>query len=884
MLEQIKEKLAAVKAHSAVTPLSLRKAHALYVNGQCRLLTCARDLFHISIDDEFKDFDLTIEFKEEMVTTRCSCKAPHAECHHAVAGLLELSDFLQRDEFPETGSGKTYTREGMVKRVLDERREKAEKAEYRIDFADNPFGEHELHNERAKLYKLTFRDIETEQGYCSCPDYRSNKLGTCKHLMHAFTQFKKREGQNAATVQDYPFVEVFLDSHNKDRISWFYPHELPADVVPLFAEFFTSEQHLFPEQAADFLTFIDRAREFKEIRIRPEVLEAVEEFFDARLLDNIRELGRPDFSLITAELYPYQEEGIEFALFRKGAIIADEMGLGKTLQAIGTAVLKKKLFGFERTLIVCPASLKDQWKREIERFCQEEAVVVQGNAEERAALYRETDAYFLICNYEATLRDLPLLQAFSPDFIILDEAQRIKNYETQTAAVIKQIPKKHALVLTGTPIENRLVDLYSIIDFLDPKLLSPLWEFSYRHCCFDARQKNKITGYYNLQGLKEQLQPILIRREKKDVIRQLPHISHLDIPVDLHPCQADYHTGYSNGVAQILRKKFMTPFDLQKLFLLLAKMRMVCDSTYLVDPEQEIHYSPKLDQLRHILLDQLDMKHTPRKIIIFSEWVRMNHLIGRLLREDDIGYVELNGKVPVPKRSALIREFEDNPGCQVFLSTESGGTGLNLQVADTVINFELPWNPAKKNQRIGRIDRLGQQSGHLTVINLITRNSIESRIAEGLLLKQDLFEGVLSPSSTLDAVDFSNRGRSQFLEQLEATIDQFGHPELMDTEAPVAQKIDSAMRDPLEEPEEGITTEPMEQTATGPATEGTIATPATAAPSEQLTQVMNQGMAFLSGLMQMATGQALQAEEGAIQVNPETGEVTMKFKLPGFGG
>ncbi|MBE9487530.1 MAG: DEAD/DEAH box helicase, partial [Chloroflexi bacterium] len=523
MLKQIKEKLAAIKAHPAVTPLTLRKAHALYVNGQCRLLTCARDHFHIAIDDEFKDFDLTIEFKEDVVTTRCSCKAPHAECHHAVAGLLELADFLQRDEIPETGSGKTYTREGMIKRVLDERRDKAEKAEYRIDFADNPFGEHELLNERAILYKLTFRDIETEQGYCSCPDYRSNKLGTCKHLMHAFTQFKKR-GQTPSTGQEYPFVEIFLDPRNEDRISWFYPHELTAAVAPLIAEFFTPEQSLIPEKEAEFLAFIDSARELKEVRIRPEVLDAVEEFFDARLLDDVREKSRPDFSRITAELYPYQQEGIEFALYRKRAIIADEMGLGKTLQAISTAVLKKDLFGFERTLIVCPASLKDQWKREIERFCQEKAVVIQGNAEERAALYRDSDAYFLICNYEATLRDLPLLQAFAPDFIILDEAQRIKNYETQTATVIKQIPKKHALVITGTPIENRLVDLYSIVDFLDPKLLSPLWEFSYRHCCFDARQKNKITGYYNLQSLKERLQPILIRREKRDVIRQLPHI------------------------------------------------------------------------------------------------------------------------------------------------------------------------------------------------------------------------------------------------------------------------------------------------------------------------------------------------------------------------
>jgi SNF2 family DNA or RNA helicase len=887
VLNLIKAKLDAVKKHPAVTPLMMRKGHALYVNGQCQMLTCARDSFHIAIDDEFRDFDLHVEFNADQITTRCNCKAGHAECHHALAGLMELSDYLRRDEVPEVGSGKTYTREGMIKRVLDERREKAEKADYRVDFADNFFGEHELINERGLRYKLTFRDIAAEQGYCSCPDYRTNKLGTCKHLLYAFTRFKKTHGQEAPAQQEYPFVDIFLDSLNDYRISWFYPHELPAELAPLVAELFTPEQTLLPERMQDFLSFIESVRQMKEVLIRPEVLDVVEEFFEQRLLAEIRTAGTLDFSGIEVELFPYQKEGIEFAVFRKGAIIADEMGLGKTLQAIGAAVLKKDLFGFKRTLVICPASLKDQWKREIERFSREKAVVIQGAPEERAALYKDSDAYFLICNYEATLRDLPQLREFAPDFIILDEAQRIKNYETQTAGVIKQIPKKHALVITGTPIENRLVDLYSIVDFLDPHILSPLWEFSYRHCCFDPQQKNKITGYYNLQSLKERLQPILIRREKKDVLRQLPHISHLDVPVEMHPAQADYHADYANGVARILRKKFLTPFDLQKLQLLLARMRMVCDSTYLVDPDREIHHSPKLDHLRHILLDQLDLKQSRRKIVIFSEWVRMNHMIGRLLRENDLGYVELNGKVPVAKRSALIKEFESNPDCRVFLSTEAGGAGLNLQIADTVINFELPWNPAKKNQRIGRIDRLGQQSGHLTVINLITKNSIEERIAEGLLLKQDLFEGVLSPGSTLDAVDFANKGRPQFLQQLESAIDELTRPCTSEIEAAAAEPAAAGLTDPFVVPDEVAplgepTGEAAREIASSEPPAATGSGRSRAASTAQLTQVMNQGMAFLSGLMQMATGQGLQSEEGAIEINPETGEVVMKFKLPGF--
>lgn len=875
MLDQIKAKLSAIKAEGAVCGLTMRQAHALYVNGQCKLLTSARESFHLSIDDEFKDFDLQIDFDQERIEIRCSCKSAEMVCHHALAGLLELSDYLQREETPSIDSGKTYTREGMIRRVLDERREKAAKAEYRIEFADNLYGEHELINERGLRYKLTFRDIEKEQGYCSCPDYRTNKLGTCKHLIYAFSRFKTVPRAESVPQQDYPFVEIYLDPLNEDQVSWFCPRQLSPEIAPLIEAYFTSEQTLQPEKKIDFLSFCAAAQELKEILIRPEALDFIETFFDRQLLAELKANSSPDYSRIKAKLFPYQQDGIEFAAFHKGAILADEMGLGKTLQAIGAAILKKELFGFERTLVVCPASLKDQWKSEIERFSDEVAVVIQGNPEERAALYRNSEAFFLICNYEATWRDLDLLRDFAPDFIILDEAQRIKNYETRTAACIKQIPKKHGLVITGTPIENRLVDLYSIVDFLDPHMLSPLWEFSYQHCCFDAKQKNKITGYYNLQGLKERLRPILLRREKKEVLRQLPQVSQLDIPIEMHPRQADYHAGYAWGVAQILRKKFMTPFDLRKLLLLLAKMRMVCDSTLLVDPDQEVHHSPKLDELRHILLEKLGMKTGRRKIVIFSEWVRMNQLIGRMLRENDIGFVELSGRVPVPKRAALIREFEQNAGCQVFLSTEAGGAGLNLQVADTVINFELPWNPAKKNQRIGRIDRLGQKNAQLTVINLITKNSIESRIADGLVLKQDLFEGVLSPGSRLDTVDFSNKGRSQFLQQLEETIEAFSQPAVPELEEPQVAIISRGMSDPLAEPSETARPEKTKTVA--------AAASVPAAPAEQLTQVMNQGMAFLSGLMQMTTGQALQGEGGKIEVNPETGEVVMRFKVPGMG-
>jgi superfamily II DNA/RNA helicase len=220
----------------------------------------------------------------------------------------------------------------------------------------------------------------------------------------------------------------------------------------------------------------------------------------------------------------------------------------------------------------------------------------------------------------------------------------------------------------------------------------------------------------------------------------------------------------------------------------------------------------------------------------------MHKLIGAMLKEHGVGFAELNGTVPANARGALIKTFEDDQNCKVFLSTEAGGAGLNLQVADILINFELPWNPAKKNQRIGRIDRLGQRSTKLNVFNLIARDSIEQHIAAGLLVKQSLFDGVLSPDNTVNYVDFSSKGRSQFIMQLEAMVTQPAPDEM------IAETEPQSVRKAAE----------------------------TAAEMEQ---VLNSGMQFLSLLFKMSTGTDHQFKNQKIEIDPATGEVCLRFKM-----
>ncbi len=842
------------------TAYSFRQGHLLYLNGQVQVLTQSKDKFELVVDDEFDDFRLKLD-TDEQVSATCSCKSQNW-CSHKIAALLQISELISRYDSDGKPGGKVYTREGMIKRVMEERAEKAGKSNYRMAYSNNIFGEHLLTNERGKNYKLTFRDIENQKGYCSCPDYQTNKLGTCKHLMFAFEKFKITD--NKTLSAHYPFVEIYLDPLNDYKIRWFYPHELPEDVRLLIDLYFTADSTLKEDKTPHFLNFIQRAELHKQIFIRPEVLNLVEENYNTKIIESLQERTTPDLSLLKANLYPYQKEGIVFSSYKRGAIIADEMGLGKTIQAIGTALIKKQLFGFKKTLIICPASLKSQWKSEIEKFCDEEAIVVEGFPNERGQIYQRNDAYFQIINYETVLRDGKAINKGDFDFIILDEAQRIKNFETITANAIKSLNKKHALVITGTPIENKLVDLYSIVEFIDPRMLSPLWEFSYQHCYFDHESKNKITGYYNLQELKNRLKKLLIRREKQDVLDQINKVTQIDVPVEMHPVQQDYHAGSAKAIARILIKKFKTPYDMQMITKHLQTMRMSCDSSYLVDKES--NHSPKLLELKEILLEKFDLKNNNRKIIIFSEWKRMLHIIGKMLNENGLGFVELSGNVLVKNRKKIIEEFENNIDCQVFLSTEAGGSGLNLQVADTVINFELPWNPAKKNQRIGRIDRLGQKNKNLTVINLITRDSIEMKIASGLIVKQNLFESVLSPENKEDVVDFSDKGRSQFLQQLEEILCDFSQP--AEIEAPTVagmgeiEEIPAFSKDRIRSDAED--SERKEQIKR----------------LEELETVMNKGMEFLSGMFKMSTGKELFTYENKMEVDKETGEVIMRFKLP----
>ncbi len=875
MLQLVKQTITAIQENKLLSLSEIEKAEQFFEQYTHIILSQGKE--KISLLLEQQDEDINIQIIDENDELISKINGQYEDWNYKSLTAL----YVIEDEFKDKtlSEGIKYTREGMQKRVLNERLDRAKKANYKVKLANNIFGEHTLVNEKGKVFKITLRDFKNKTGYINNIDWKTNKLGTTKHIMYLFNYFEENADKIKRLEKKYPFIEIYTDPLNDYKISWYFPEELESEEKELLASFFGNTFSIENSQMSSFFSFIHKSRDFQRIKIRKEVFEKIETYFENKELEQIKEQTTLDFSFINATLYLYQKEGVEFSVFKKGVIIADEMGLGKTLQAITTAILKKTVFNFKKTLVICPASVKHQWKNEVLKFTNEKVIVVEGFPDERNALYVNDSSFFHIINYETVLRDLPAINKANYDFVILDEAQKIKNYETQTANVVKAIQKKHALVITGTPLENKLLDLYSIVQFVDQNFLTPQWEFSYQHCIFDTKYKNKINGYYNLQNLKKRLNTILIRREKQEVFEQLPNVIQKDVFVSLSNEQANLHSSFARGIAKILSKKFKTTFDWQKLMHLLTNMRMVCDSSYLID--KETHHSPKLIELKDILIEKLDIKNSNRKIIIFSEWVIMLNLIGDMLKKEGITFTMLTGKVPVKKREALIKEFEDNPECSIFLSSESGGTGLNLQVADTVINFELPWNPAKKNQRIGRIDRIGQQKQKLHVFNLLSYNSIEMKIATGLLLKQNLFEGVLNSGSLTDEVDFSEKGKSQFMKQLEEIINDDDLSISSEDEISIESDDDEILQEAVNQIDTytNTLTEVEKQTLqTKTIKENGI--PKKETNFEQMEEVMTKGMEFLTGIYKMSTGNDISnSGKPKVNINKETGEVSITFKM-----
>ena len=641
------------------------------------------------------------------------------------------------------------------------------------------------------VYKVVFRGAKSPWNYCDCMDFKTSQLGTCKHIEAARQWIADHHKRIHWDLPAY--TSVFLSYRGNERqvkIRIGSAHE--AAFRKLAEKYFDALDTLLPKAFERFGEFLSEAKQIDDsFRCYQDALDFVAEQREAiarrKMVDERYDDEALD-ALLSTKLYPYQKEGVRFAARAGRAIIADEMGLGKTVQAIATAELLRREGLIGSVLVLCPTTLKYQWKREIERFTKARVQVLEGVAERRREQLN-LDADYRIASYN----NMVDMSVDTVDMLVMDEVQRLKNWNTQISRAARRINSRYALILSGTPLENKLEELYSIVELVDQYLLSPYYLFRDRYIVTDV--EGRTIGYRNLGEIRQRLAGVMIRRTKADVAQQLPARIDKNLFVPMTEQQMEAHHDLKLQAARLVskwhRQHFLSEMDRRQLLLTLQQMRMTCDSLYVLD--EHSRYDTKVEEVMNILNEcgvtvngegrEDAGAHAPAtvagetamagetavpKVVIFSQWERMTRLVAQELEQSGVEFVYLHGNVPSRERNERVEQFQSDPQIRVFLSTDAGSTGLNLQVANVVINLDQPWNPAIKEQRIGRIHRIGQQRS-VEVINLISAGTIEEDMLSRLHFKTSLFEGVLDGGEDavfLSDLQFDNllNGLSDYIE------------------------------------------------------------------------------------------------------------------------
>ena len=665
------------------------------------------------------------------------------------------------------------------------------------------FSEFRVSNPVSKSrYRVVIRGKGPGGNFCSCPDYATSELDTCKHIEFTLAWLEKRRGAKAAFARGYQpaFSELYLRNDGTRRVHFRAGADCPPAVRKAAAALFDLKQDgMLPgDRLGDLDSFMATvSKSGHEFRAYDDALDFIAGRRDAaRRAVKLNELfpqGAADpalAALLKVPLYPYQAEGALFAVRAGRALIGDDMGLGKTIQAITATEILARHFGVSKVLVICPTSLKYQWQSEIARFSGREGEnvvrVINGGRARRQVDYRSDD-FCKITNYEKLKPDLDLIAVWGPELVIVDEAQRVKNWSTIAARALKRIDSPYAIVLTGTPLENKLEELISIVQFVDQHRLGPTWKLLQEHQVKD--EGGRVTGYTGLEKIGQTLAPIMIRRRKSEVLKQLPARLDQNLLVPMTEMQMVYHQENADVAAKIVQRwrktGFLSDKDQRRLTCALQNMRMSCNSTYLLD--QETDHGVKADELA-ALFDDL-FAEPKAKAVVFSQWTRTHDIVIRRLEARNLGYVSFHGGVPSDKRPALVERFRNDPACRVFLSTDAGSTGLNLQNASTLVNMDLPWNPAVLEQRIARIHRIGQVQP-VRVINFVAKGTIEEGMLSVLAFKRSLSAGILDGGS--GEISLGGSRLNRFMKEVENVTGHMGEGEAVTPAEEVGTGIDAA--------------------------------------------------------------------------------------------
>ena len=463
------------------------------------------------------------------------------------------------------------------------------------------------------------------------------------------------------------------------------------------------------------------------------------------MIRNMKNVEDSDFAVpesLESILRGYQKTGYRWLRTLEklgfGGILADDMGLGKTLQTIACLLAIKQERGAFKGLIICPASLVYNWKKELETFAPKLQVkLMAGSAEQREALLadqRGGDVW--ITSYDMVKRDIALYRDITFDVEVIDEAQNIKNHGTQAARAVKQIQAPVKFALTGTPIENRLSELWSIFDYLMPGLLGSHERFrkEYEQPIMREQDQEKT------EQLKKMILPFILRRVKKDVLKELPDKMEQVVYSEMEIGQKKLYQAHVNRMLETLKKQSEEEIRTGKLQILaeLTRLRQICCAPELVYEDYQDD-ACKVETCLELINQAVEGNH---KVLVFSQFTSVFPILEKNLKQMKIPYYILTGQTPKEQRMQMTEEFNQNDVPVFLISLKAGGTGLNLTAANIVIHFDPWWNLAAQNQATDRAHRIGQDK-QVMVFKLIVKDTIEENIVRMQEEKQKLASQVL---------------------------------------------------------------------------------------------------------------------------------------------
>ena len=451
-------------------------------------------------------------------------------------------------------------------------------------------------------------------------------------------------------------------------------------------------------------------------------------------------------------LYPYQATGVRWisVLAREelGGILGDEMGLGKTIQVIAAIASQRER---QPNLVVTPATLLENWRREIAKFAPSLHVVVHSGSGRTGFPSALRGHDVVITSYDTAVRDIGLLKMVQWHFVVLDEAQAIKNADTLRSRTVRQIPKRSGLAVTGTPVENRLEDLWSILDFSSPGVLGPL-------ASFRNRFENTISGAVALQPA---VSPLILRRRVAEVADDLPE--RIDIPVAIQM------PGVEAAEYERIRQETLNQYGKTAMLVALTKLREFCTHPFVLQPLDD---DPAFSSAKYVrLIEILDEVFAAReKVIVFTSFQRMlDILVHDVQKRFGIPAFRIDGRTPVGNRQLTVDRFSDTPGpALIALNPRAAGTGLNIVAANHVIHYNLEWNPAVEDQGSARAHRRGQQRP-VTVHRLFYAATVEEIIDQRVAHKRQLADAaVVGTDGADDLADIAEALRVSPVSEVES--------------------------------------------------------------------------------------------------------------------